>query len=471
MELRTVEWKNDSVVMIDQTKLPNELVFVKYTDYNDVAEAIRTLVVRGAPAIGVSGAFGMALAALQSSSETIEDLLSDLTKAKKILFETRPTAVNLSWGLEKIMDVAKQGKTVSEIKDAIINKAKQVADEDIDTNKKMGTNMKHEKNYSNSGFLLEPQHNTYDIEFWGANGMCSSIYLGALKAAYLISEHLGEESSRYKILLDRGREYCEQELFNGEYFIQKTQWEGLKAGSPIDFKNNRPAYLSAEGVDLIRDEGPKYQYGDGCLSDGVIGAWLAHVCGLGEIINRDKVKSHLRAVYKYNFKDNLSGHANPQRPTYAAGSDGGLILCSWPKGGRPSLPFPYSDEVWTGIEYQVASHMIAMGLVKEGLDIVSTCRKRYIDSNRNPFDEYEAGHWYGRALASYSLLQAVSGVRYDAVDHKIYIDSLTQSDFRSFLSTKSGFGVVGIKSGKPFVEVKHGQIEIESVSFGAPPGI
>ena len=140
MELRTVEWKNNSVVMIDQTKLPNELVFVKYIDYNDVANAIRTLVVRGAPAIGVSGAFGMALAVLQSSSETKEDLLSDLEKAKKTLFETRPTAVNLSWGLEKIMQIAKQGKTVSEIRDTVIAKAKDMAEEDVSINKKMGKN-------------------------------------------------------------------------------------------------------------------------------------------------------------------------------------------------------------------------------------------------------------------------------------------------------------------------------------------
>ena len=114
--------------------------------------------------------------------------------------------------------------------------------------------------------------------------------------------------------------------------------------------------------------------------------------------------------------------------------------------------------------------MIALGLVEEGIDIVTTCRKRYTHSNRNPFDEYEAGHWYGRALASYSLLQAVTGVRYDAVDQKIYIEPLTHSDFRSFLSTKSGFGVVGIQSGKPFLEVKQGQIEVESVSFRTPPG-
>ena len=140
MELRTVEWKDNSVIMIDQTKLPNDLIFVKYTDYNDVAEAIRTLVVRGAPAIGVSGAFGLALAALQSSSENIENLLTDLEKAKKILFETRPTAVNLSWGLEKIMSIAKQGKTVSEIRDTVIAKAKEMAEEDVNTNKKMGKN-------------------------------------------------------------------------------------------------------------------------------------------------------------------------------------------------------------------------------------------------------------------------------------------------------------------------------------------
>ena len=140
MELRTVEWKDNSVIMIDQTKLPNELIFVKYTDYNDIAEAIRTLVVRGAPAIGVSGAFGLALAALQSSSENIENLLTDLENAKKILFETRPTAVNLSWGLEKIMSVAKRGKTVSEIRDTVIAKAKEMAEEDINVNKKMGKN-------------------------------------------------------------------------------------------------------------------------------------------------------------------------------------------------------------------------------------------------------------------------------------------------------------------------------------------
>ena len=85
MSLRTVEWKDNSVIMIDQTKLPNSLEYVTYNDYNQVADAIRTLVVRGAPAIGVSGAFGLALAALQSDAKEKNQLVQDLEKAKKIL--------------------------------------------------------------------------------------------------------------------------------------------------------------------------------------------------------------------------------------------------------------------------------------------------------------------------------------------------------------------------------------------------
>ena len=126
--------------MIDQTKLPNKLVLVEYDNFNQVADAIRTLVVRGAPAIGVSGAFGLALAVLQSKTTTKDDLISDLEKARKILFETRPTAVNLAWGLEKIMKIAKSGNSVEQIKDLVISTAKKMADEDIEINKTMGKN-------------------------------------------------------------------------------------------------------------------------------------------------------------------------------------------------------------------------------------------------------------------------------------------------------------------------------------------
>ena len=136
--LKTVEWKNNKVVMIDQTKLPNELVFVEYNDYNQVADAIRNLIVRGAPAIGVSGAFGLALAALQTNATTKDELISDLKKAKQILYETRPTAVNLAWGLERIMNTAKSGNSVEQIKELVINEAKKMAEQDVQINKAMG---------------------------------------------------------------------------------------------------------------------------------------------------------------------------------------------------------------------------------------------------------------------------------------------------------------------------------------------
>nr|AIF17695.1 aIF-2BI family translation initiation factor (mtnA) [uncultured marine thaumarchaeote KM3_78_E10] len=140
MTLKTVEWKDNSVIMIDQTKLPNSLEYVTYTDYNQVAHAIRTLVVRGAPAIGVSGAFGLALAALQSDAKEKDQLIQDLETAKKILFDTRPTAVNLSWGLDKIMSITKDGKTVEQIRRSIIETAKQMAEDDVQTNMSIGKN-------------------------------------------------------------------------------------------------------------------------------------------------------------------------------------------------------------------------------------------------------------------------------------------------------------------------------------------
>ena len=136
--LRTVEWKNNKVVMIDQTKLPNKLVYVEYSDFQEIANAIKTLVVRGAPAIGVSGAFGLALAVLQSKATTKEELIKDLEKAKKTLFQTRPTAVNLKWGLDMIMKVVNEGNEVSEIKESVVQTAKKMAEDDVQINMTMG---------------------------------------------------------------------------------------------------------------------------------------------------------------------------------------------------------------------------------------------------------------------------------------------------------------------------------------------
>ena len=313
------------------------------------------------------------------------------------------------------------------------------------------------------GIIEEPHHNTYDIEFWGPDGMHASFYLGALSAIKAMGTFLGKDISKYEQLFEKGKTYTETALYDGEYFFQKIQFTGLKAKNPVEASAiSMGGDYSDEAKKLLEKEGPKYQYGTGCLSDGIFGAWIAQMCGLKDPVETKKIKSHLLAVHKYNLKDNLSDHANPQRPAYALGEEGGLLLCSWPKGGKLSLPFVYSDEVWTGIEHQVAAHLMLMGNVKEGLEVVRACRDRYDGKVRNPFNEYECGHWYARALASYGYLQSLTGVRFDAVDKTLYIDSQI-GDFTSFLSTETGFGTVTLKAGKASVKEVYGKIPVGKI--------
>lgn len=313
------------------------------------------------------------------------------------------------------------------------------------------------------GILEEPHHNTYDIEFWGPDGMCNSFYLGALSSITQMGKFLNEDVSNYEQLLASGQKFMKDSLYDGEYFIQKIKWKGLNAKSPVDLsKHTWNSDYSEEAQKLLIKEGPKYQYGKGCLSDGVLGFWIAEVCGLQAPMDESMVKSHLNAVYKYNLRHTLVDHANPQRPTFALGKDGGLLLCTWPKGGKLSLPFVYSNEVWTGIEYQVASHLMMNGEVEKGLDIVRTCRDRYDGRIRNPFDEYECGHWYARALSSYGLLQGLTGVRYDAVEKTLYVNSHV-GDFKTFLSAETGFGNVELKQGKVSVNMVYGKLDVKKI--------
>ena len=313
----------------------------------------------------------------------------------------------------------------------------------------------------NKGVIEEPHHNTYDIEFWGPDGMHCSFYIGALNAITAMGKFLQKDVSLYEQLAEKGKKFMETELYDGEYFIQKIQFAGLNAPNPAEVaKKSFGGEYSKEAIELLEKEGPKYQYGKGCLSDGVLGAWIARMCGLDDPIDTAKIKTHLLAVHRYNLEKNLSDHANPQRPAYALGDEGGLLLCSWAKGGKLSLPFVYSDEVWTGIEHQVASHLMLMGYVKEGLEIVRISRNRYDGRIRNPFNEYECGHWYARALSSYGYLQALTGVRYDAVDKTLHIDS-NIGDFTSFLSTETGFGTVSLKQGVVSLKTVYGTIPVE----------
>jgi uncharacterized protein (DUF608 family) len=308
-----------------------------------------------------------------------------------------------------------------------------------------------------TGALVEPHHNTYDIEFWGADGMCTSFYLGALAAAAAMGAACGEDASPYLELLEKGKRAMEGDLWNGEWFIQRTRWQGLRAGDPTTALTISAGY-SPEAREILGREGPKYQYGNGVLIDGVLGDWLARCCGLGTGLSDAKVRGHLESVARHNWRATFEEHSSVQRPGYAFGKEPGVLMCSWPRGDKPSLPFPYSDEVWTGCEYQAASHLAMMGRLGPALRIVRAVRARYDGRCRNPFDEYECGHWYARAMASYGLLQGWSGARYDAVEQTLHLDPPGKGDFRAFLCAEGGYGTVGLRRGKPFLEVRGGKL-------------
>jgi hypothetical protein len=279
------------------------------------------------------------------------------------------------------------------------------------------------------------QHNTYDVEFYGPNTMTGLLYLGALRAAEELARALGDaaRAEEYRRVFESGRSRIERELWNGAYYVQN-----VRMPSPVELGAKTQQWHTS-GIRPGESE-PRYQYGPGCLSDQLLGQWFAAVVGLGHLVEPERVRTALGSIYRHNFRADLSAHESCQR-TYALNDEGGLLACSWPNGGRPRYPFPYADEVWTGIEYQVAAHLIYEGLVDEGLTIVDAIRSRYDGICRNPWDEFECGHHYARALASWSLLLALSGYNYSAPNRLIqFAPRVSADDFRSFFSVGSGWG-------------------------------
>ncbi len=277
------------------------------------------------------------------------------------------------------------------------------------------------------------QHNTYDIEFLGPNPLTAFFYLGALEAGARIAEYLGESDSAriYRETAARGRAFLESELFNGEYFVQR--YDPGKA--------------------------PEYQFGTGCLSDQLLGQCMASLIGLGDLIGHKRIHKALQSIFRNNWKKELKDHANMQR-VYALNDEAGLVLCTWPKGGRQRVPFPYCDEIWTGFEYQVASHLFHEGFLQEGFSIVKGARDRHDGIRRNPWDEFECGHHYARAMSSYGLLLALSGFRFDLGQGMIGFEPRFRAeDFRCFWSLEGCWGTY------EQVEFKHADVHLAEGSL------
>ena len=282
------------------------------------------------------------------------------------------------------------------------------------------------------GIMEGEQHNTYDIEFYGASSMLNSIFYAALCAGEEIANYLGDTASAQKYCETRqkGSKKLDELTFNGEYYVQNIQ----------DVNEY------------------KYQYGRGCLADQLLGQQLAHACGLGYVLEEKNVKSAVHSIFKHNFKEDFGDFANVQR-MYALNDDSGLLLCSWPNGGRPQIPFVYSDEVWTGIEYQVASHLIYEGFVDEGLKIVEAARARHDGVKRSPWNEVECGNHYARSLASYGVLLALTGFNCDAVGKKLtFSPAIKTGDFSAFFCCPAGWGVFHRENGVGRIETLYGDL-------------
>ncbi|MCC7493830.1 MAG: hypothetical protein IT204_15855 [Fimbriimonadaceae bacterium] len=289
------------------------------------------------------------------------------------------------------------------------------------------------------GVLEGMQHNTYDIEYYGPNTMLGSLYLGALRAAAAMARALDDPvAETYDELAARGAAATDAELFNGEYYEQRVEPEAWRAW-PEPWQQRS---IGTNGYDSVFPTWPKWQVGRGCLSDQLIGQWYAEMLGLGKLYQPEHLKSALLAIVRHNFKGDLSDHPNPMR-IYAVGAEAGLILCTWPRGERPGDPTVYGDECWSGIEYQVAAHLIYEGLLDEGLAIVKAVRGRYTGERRNPWNEIECGHHYVRSMASYSLLLALSGFRWHgAAGHLTLTPRINAQDFAVFYSVGGSWGLL-----------------------------
>jgi non-lysosomal glucosylceramidase len=299
------------------------------------------------------------------------------------------------------------------------------------------------------------QHNTMDVEYYGPNPQMTIWYLGALRAMEEMSSFMKdrEMASKCRRLFLNGSKWTDDNLFNGEYYIHKVE---------VPEKESIPKEQLV-GMGSADYGNPDYQLGEGCLVDQLVGQYLAHVCGLGYLVKKENVVKTLQSIMKYNYKADLSDHFNDFR-SFALGNEAALLMASYPKS-RPVNPFPYFTEVMTGFEYVAAIGMLYEGQTENGLKCISNIRDRYDGRKRSPFDEAECGHHYGRAMASWSAILALTGFQYSGVTREMKFGDITG---KYFWSDGYSYGTVEISNaGKEkslTLNVLNGKIDISKMT-------
>lgn len=285
-----------------------------------------------------------------------------------------------------------------------------------------------------TGVLRGVQPSTHDIDLCGVNSFMGTLWLAALRAAeemaLLLSSY--QEATALRELFERGSKAYDELLFNGSYYIQV----------------------------LDEGESAEYQWLHGCLADQLIGQWWAHQLDLGHLLPADHVRSALRAVVRHNLRTGFDDFTHPYR-VFADGADTGLLMCTWPTGGRPAVPTRYCDEVWTGSEYQVAAHCLWEGLDAEADAILRGLWARYDGRRRNPYNEIECGDHYVRAMAGWSVVDARSGVRWDSTRAELHVSGERFGTWP--LLTPTGWGTVTVGADGVDVRCRYGTIDVAAI--------
>jgi len=306
------------------------------------------------------------------------------------------------------------------------------------------------------GVMEGVQHNTMDVEYFGPNPQMTSWYLGALRAMEEMAKHMDDRKMEKKCrkLFESGSEWMDENLFNGEYYIHEIR---------VPEKEDIPQEQLI-GMGSTDFENPDFQLGDGCLVDQLVGQYMAHICDLGYILDKDNVSKALKGIMKYNYRENFHDHFNCFR-SFALGDESALLMAAYP-GSRPENPFPYFTEVMTGFEYTAAAGMIFEGQLDNGLKCISNIRDRYDGRKRSPFNEAECGHHYGRAMASWSSLLALTGFHYSGLEHKLTFGDISGT---YFWSNGYAYGTVELKDteGARHMEltVLNGELELSRIQI------
>lgn len=316
-------------------------------------------------------------------------------------------------------------------------------------------NNPYEWDKDKDGVLEGRQHHTLDMELFGPSSWLQGMYLAALKAAAEMAEFLGDtdKKAEYTCLFEKGYAWTKENLFNGAYLYHK-----------VDLKNKDytehfecPIYWNEEKGEL------KYQIGDGCEIDQMLGQWHANICGLGDIFDRKQRQTALRSMLKNNFKSSLRDFANMWR-VFALNDEGGTVMCDYPDGSeKPIIPIPYCEECMTGFEYAFAGLLISEGLIDEGLTVIRAVRNRYDGEKRNPWNEIECGSNYARPMSSFALLPIFSGFEFDVPKKHIGFSPVISGDFRCMWNLGTGWGDF-IKTEKEYrIVIASGTLELKSI--------